>query len=194
MLFLYKNNMIRLWETGIYFPRLENTLIDEVSRRTFNHINGLRIHADTEANRSMWHNTQDTWVNFLESPLQDNVFPELTRTLWLTQRTLKPFETGTVSSALVFGSIREHNDRRTLGYDDLRTLLIPLSFPDWYAQFWTGRNTSLESTQVMLQGSAVCFDQNVEHHLLFDAQKVLWTGVVIFVTRESYERLMFTLK
>ncbi|MBP9811885.1 hypothetical protein KBC86_00775 [Candidatus Gracilibacteria bacterium] len=185
--------MIRLGETGIYFPSLPTTLIDEVSRRTIKHIDGLRIHADTEVKRSMWHNTQDTGVNFLESPLGDSDFSELTGTLGLTQRMLKPFETGTVSSALVFGSIREHNDQRTLGYSDLRTLFFPLSLPDGLAQFGTGQMSSLEFTQPLKPGAAVCFDQNTEHHLLFDAQKALGTGVVIFVTRESYESLMWSI-
>lgn len=89
--FCYKNNMIRLWETGIYFPRIAFSLIDDILLRTKKHIEGLRKHSDTPAIREQWHKSQNTWVNFCESPLQEWDLVPFVEPLWFRARRLNQF-------------------------------------------------------------------------------------------------------
>lgn len=180
----------KLWTTWLYISNMGWSILEWVWLLASSTIDRLKKIHDTPEVRTNWHENA-TWVNFAESPIDPEAWMgDILREIWLVPRVLRVFETWTITSAMVLGSIREHNDARTLGLSDFRTLFVPLSFPDGVAQFWTGVNSSNEHLVQISRWWAVCFNQEYQHHLIFHAKNALWTWVAIFVTRESFEWIM----
>lgn len=145
---------------------------------------------DTRERRDHWHSTREESVNFLDVPINNGSWLDEIQKLWLEPRMLWNFETWTVSAMILFWSICPHNDRDSLWYSNLRTLLIPLKFPDWGIKFWTGSRDSSQFEVDVFTWDAIMFDQNYPHHARFDARERLATALTVFVTRESFERVL----
>ena len=178
-----------LWETWILYRWFPDGFIETVKASSFHSIQQLLGANNTKSTRSIWHLNDWGSVNFRESPILDWEL-DLPDELGLRKRMLWTFETGTVVSAMVLGSIIEHNDKRTLWYTWLCTLFLPLSLPDDIAEFWTWKSSSGEYRKGVRVWDGICFDQNYNHHFIFDARNTLGTWVTIFVTRASFEKAL----